>query len=246
MFHVLAKRRRCVPILKSFLLVLSFIEFSHATQASNTLRYRGDYTLGHEVNTFCPENNSQCYWLAPESSPEAITQLKRLVSEYNTKPYQAVCVVLEGSVNREIESQGFAANYDGVILVKQVYDECSKNKLITQYDLQHHRWVLESINHQPYTTQFKQAPTLDFGEQMFVEVFDGCRKFTARAKFEGAHLVFDQVSLEQTALEKETCNHDEEQIPFSENPWQVNIPKQGILQLRSNNWVLDFKLNDWR
>ena len=42
---------------------------------------RGAYTFGHEVNSFCPEKNSQCYWLGPNSSPDARAQLRQIYED---------------------------------------------------------------------------------------------------------------------------------------------------------------------
>ena len=39
---------------------------------------------------------------------------------------------------------------------------------VTESDLQHHRWVLESINGNPALTGDAPVPELDFGEQMTV------------------------------------------------------------------------------
>mgnify|MGYP000725132915 CR=1 FL=1 len=63
------------------------------------LRYRGQYTFGHEVNTFCPAINSQCYWLSPETAGQQREQLKQLVANSTGKAYEAICVVVEGKIN---------------------------------------------------------------------------------------------------------------------------------------------------
>ncbi len=57
--------------------------------------YRGDYTLGHEVNVFCPQVNAQCYWLGPNSSQAARAQLKRIYDEKKPGLYRPVCVIVE-------------------------------------------------------------------------------------------------------------------------------------------------------
>ena len=85
---------------------------------NKTLRYRGQYTLGHEVNTFCPAINSQCYWLSPDTNPQIRLQLKQLIAYNTNKIYQAICLVVEGKINRDSEvksSIGFATDYDGII-----------------------------------------------------------------------------------------------------------------------------------
>jgi hypothetical protein len=44
-------------------------------------------------------------------------QLKQLSATHTDRPYQSVCVVLSGRIDRETKSDGFAADYDGLNLV---------------------------------------------------------------------------------------------------------------------------------
>ena len=67
-----------------------------AFAGNKTLRYRGQYTLGHEVNIFCPAINSQCYWLSPETNAQIRLQLKQLIAYNTNKTYQDICLVVEG------------------------------------------------------------------------------------------------------------------------------------------------------
>jgi hypothetical protein len=48
--------------------------------ATESQRYRGDYTFGHEVNIFCPQINTQCYWLAPDTSQAVEPLFMQLLS----------------------------------------------------------------------------------------------------------------------------------------------------------------------
>ncbi len=209
------------------------------------LRYRGDYTLGHEVNQFCPKINSQCYWLGPVT-PQAIrAQLKELVEKHRSKPYDAVCVVIKGRIDRDSERQGFAADYDGLINIDHVYDECSNTHIVTQGDLQHHRWMLSAINNEPVdASQWNLLPTLDFGEQMFVEANDGCRQFSSWTILKDSEFLFQRVTFVNSF-----CISDkgpEELQGLSELNWAISLPKDGVLRLQSNELILDFKRNDWR
>ena len=63
-----------MPTLLVFL-ILGYVLPSYADEQA--LRYRGEYTYGHEVNTFCPKINSQCYWLNPTTSEEIRLQLRQ-------------------------------------------------------------------------------------------------------------------------------------------------------------------------
>jgi heat shock protein HslJ len=54
---------------------------------------------------------------------------------------------------------------------------------VTATDLQHHRWVLETINGDalPATESKSRIPELDFGEQMKVTGNTGCNQFNGQA-----------------------------------------------------------------
>ena len=131
-----------MPTLLVFL-ILGYVLPSYADEQA--LRYRGEYTYGHEVNTFCPKINSQCYWLNPTTSEEIRLQLRQLSENYTNKPYQSVSVVLQGDIDRETKSDGFAADYDGLITATKVFGVCQESEIVTQGDLQHHRWILAGI-----------------------------------------------------------------------------------------------------
>jgi len=216
-----------------------------APLSDNSVRYRGNYTLGHEVNSFCPQINTQCYWLSPTTPHPVQQQLKALSKQYSTKPYDAICVVIKGRIDRESERKGFAADYDGLVTIDDVYDECSQTNIIIPGDLQHHRWVLSSINNAPISIrQFNTLPILDFGEQMFVAVNDGCRQFSAVALLENEVLIFKQIEMINNACV--TDSGLSESLALSEKHWSITIPEHGFLKLQSGELVLDFKLNDWR
>ena len=87
-------------------------------------RYQGDYTLGHEVNTFCPEFGAQCYWLAPGTSAEVRGQLKSLYEQNTPGLYRPVCMVVAAEVDTVSERTGFAIDTDGLITIKRIYGLC--------------------------------------------------------------------------------------------------------------------------
>ena len=111
-----------------------------AIAGEHQLRYRGEYTYGHEVNIFCPAINSQCYWLSSETPDEVRVTLQNLSVELKARPYDSVCVVIEGEIDRQSARQGFAADYDGLVTVTRLFGLCAETTIITPGDLQHHRW----------------------------------------------------------------------------------------------------------
>lgn len=78
---------------------------------------RGYYVFGHEVRTFQPCGTETVYWVKAEADVS-----KRLREEYRqltTKPYEPVYVEVKGYF-AERATGGFAADYDGQIVVESV------------------------------------------------------------------------------------------------------------------------------
>ena len=80
-------------------------------------RYQGYYVFGHEVRTFQPCGSEQVYWVRAE---ETISKKLRTAHEkLTTKPYEPIFIEVQGHfIGRAAE--GFAAEYDGQIVIKTV------------------------------------------------------------------------------------------------------------------------------
>lgn len=100
-------------LIKFFLTVLMLT----ATGTLVGAEMRGLYVFGHEVRSLQLCGNEQVFWVqAP------VAQRQQLATEYHRiarRPYEAVYVELEGDFS-ERSSSGFAADYDGTILVREV------------------------------------------------------------------------------------------------------------------------------
>ena len=205
-------------------------------------RYRGAYTFGHEVNVFCPEINSQCYWLGPNSSQAAREQLKAIYRDKKPGLYKPVCVVVEGVIDRDSPREGFAGDYDGLIDVKSVDGACDDSATIVPGDLNHRRWVL--AEHNDIVIDAKADPViLDFGERLFVSITEGCRSFSGFARLDGNRIVFD-------GLENDPSACADSLPPGREFPgktsWQVVLDGRDRLELSTTGIHLVFRRDDWR
>ena len=232
-----------MPFLLVFLL-LGYVVPGYADEQA--LRYRGEYTYGHEVNTFCPKINSQCYWLNPATREQIRQQLRQLSTTHSNRPYQSVCLVLQGTIDRETKSDGFAADYDGLIKVDKVFGLCQDSEFVTQGDLQHHRWMLESINGVNIALAETGDPIfdLDFSEQMFVSLNSGCHKILGQAKLHEQYFL-----IKITQSNQQPCTSYEQEIEQSIN--EV-IGKESVisldgrhLRLKNGNTELQYLLKDW-
>ena len=214
------------------------------------LRYRGHYTFGHEVNTFCPAINSQCYWISPETALQQRQLLKQLATNNTSKAYQAICVVVEGKIKRDPEaknSMGFAASYDGLFTVSNIFGLCSKTRIVTHGDLQHHRWILNSINGSKIEAEKldNRIPEIDFGEQMTVTGNTGCNRFSGQATLQDDQFVIG--SMKPTMM---FCTASQNQMELKlkqvlSSKSKITIDDKKILILEAGDTRLAYRLYDW-
>ena len=229
---------------KLLLLLLLLVDTVACACSAVSQRYRGNYTLGHEVNTFCPDINSQCYWLSPDTDKRYRNQLKQIYQEKSTGLYKPVCVIVTGEIDRNSTRTGFAVDTDGLITITRVYGDCDSSKVVTQGDLQHHRWVLVAVDNKSISTKdWPVLPVLDFGERLFVEGGDGCRQFNGFAKLAG-----DQIEFNELELNKNRCGKGNTSVGLFSIPgsWRISIKEPRYLTLENRESTLLFMLDDWR
>jgi heat shock protein HslJ len=221
-------------------LVLSVLLVGCVTSAQGE-RYRGEYTYGHEVNVFCPEINSQCYWLGPNSSQDAREQLKQIYRDKKPGLYKPVCVVIDGVIDRDSTRNGFAADYDGLIDIESVQGACDETSAITPGDLNHRRWVLAVRNGIPVDAT-EPPVVLDFGERLFVEIADGCQRFSGFASISGDRILFHGLDFDRA----DCSAGDLSTRVFADRfEWRVTFDNDG-LSLSDDDTRLAFKRDDWR
>jgi len=180
---------------RTFLITVAIAVLASSVARTEPIRYRGEYTYGHEVNIFCPAINSQCYWLSSDTPTDVRDSLRSLAAQNTTKPYQPICAVIEAEIDRDTERDGFTADYDGLITVTKLFGRCDETSIVTQGDLQHHRWVLESINGKVLHADVPQdaRPDLEFGEQMHVSGNAGCNHISGRASLHDTTIRFEEI-----------------------------------------------------
>ena len=209
---------------------------------TESLRYRGDYTFGHEVNTFCPQINSQCYWLSADTSQAVREQLKSLYQKKTPGLYKPVCIVVEGIIDRSTPRSGFAADYDGLITITTLEGDCDSSTAIMPGDLNHHRWVL--VEHDGIAIDAKFLPVvLDFGERLFVEVSEACRKLSGLAELDDNRITFARLEAMQLNCDTSPAV---EPLFTQQGSWQVSLVGREVLLLKNNHARLGFKKHDWR
>lgn len=211
------------------------------------LRYRGQYTYGHEVNTFCPDINSQCYWVDRDTPAAVRATLKEIRPLETVSPFTPVCIVIEGRIDRETARSGFAADYDGLITVGRVFGPCDDTNIVTQGDLQHHRWILESINGVPLDLgePAGMMPELDFGERMTVTGNTGCNRISGQATLREQYFLIEHLAFTRRtcAPQRDTIERTLLQVVGDESV--IRIDRERNLILESDQALLRFRLRDW-
>jgi heat shock protein HslJ len=237
--------------LKNLIILLTLLSTAIPAFADEQpLRYRGYYTFGHKVNTFCPAINSQCYWISPETTLQQHQLLKQLVANNTSKANQAICIVVAGKINRDPEAKnsiGFAAEYDGLFTVTNIFGLCSKTSIVTHGDLQHHRWILESINGNKIDAEKMDntIPEIDFGEQMTVSGNTGCNRFSGLATLQDDQFVIGPMKSTMmfcTAWQNE-IELKLKQVLSSKS--KITIDDKKSLILEAGDTRLSYRLNDW-
>jgi len=227
--------------------------FSSGT-ANDTLRYRGEYTYGHEVRVFCPAINSQCYWVDTDTPASALAVLNEIATRdknatvSGSAPYTPVCVVIEARIDRETLRTGFAANYDGLISVARVFDRCDETDIVTQGDLQHHRWLLDSINGETLDVDARDGIVhdLDFGERMTVSGNSGCNRFRGQAVLREEFFAIDRIASTRRVCAPAQNDVERTVLLVLGGESEIRIDDERHLILKSRHAVLRYFLSDWK
>ncbi len=116
--------RRAASLALVFLCALSF--WPSAIGLVQAESFRGFYVFGHEVRTFQPCGSEMVYWV--KSGAEVSTRLREEHHKLTAIPYQPVYVEVKGHF-AEKAAAGFAADYDGQIVIEAVHLVRAKNEI---------------------------------------------------------------------------------------------------------------------
>ena len=123
----------------------------------------------------------------------------------------------------------------------------SPTGLVVAADLQHHRWILESINGEPVVADDfdDTVPELDFGEQMHVSGNTGCNRVSGKAELRDE---FFQIPM--LAGTRRLCSpaRNELELTMQKVLGQesiISIDTDKRLILTTDEVVLRFRLRDW-
>ncbi|MBW2198948.1 MAG: META domain-containing protein [Deltaproteobacteria bacterium] len=103
--------------LLSVLVFLSAITLFAPVSGGQAENYHGFYRFGHEVRTFQPCGSEQVYWVRAEGKIDK--ELREAHQKLTAKPYAPIYAEVRGRL-MDRAAEGFAANYDGQIVIESI------------------------------------------------------------------------------------------------------------------------------
>jgi heat shock protein HslJ len=114
-------------------------------------------------------------------------------------------------------------------------------------DLQHHRWILESINGEPIPTDGEDGmiPELDIGEQMQVTGNSGCNRMFGKAELRDGYF-----QIPVLAGTRRLCSPASNELEITVQGVlgqlsEITLDADKSLTLATDTIVLRFRLRDW-
>ena len=222
-------------------------EVAIAGAPEDNLRYRGDYTYGHEVNVFCPDISSQCYWLGENTPADVRDTLQQRATWDSTGHFKPVCVLVEGAIDRRSPRTGFAADYDGFIAIYSLIGSCAELSLVIESDLQHHRWMLDSVDDETLVVDDMEGmvPDLDFGEGMQVTGNTGCNRFTGKAELHGEYFRIPSLASTRRFCSPPLNDLETRLQTVLSGTSRISLDEESNLTLSTDETILRYRPSDW-
>jgi heat shock protein HslJ len=118
---------------------------------------------------------------------------------------------------------------------------------VTDVDLQHHRWVLESINGEalPSVESGGKIPELDFGEQMTVTGNTGCNQLSGKGVLRGGFFLIEAMASTQRLCSPEWNDIERKLQTVLGAGSTISLGTDKNLTLKTTGVILTFRLQDW-
>ena len=125
--------------------------------------------------------------------------------------------------------------------------EIAETKVIVESDLQHHRWLLDSINGEalPQDHAEDKIPELDFGEQMHVSGSTGCNRYNGKAVLRDGYFQIESMASTRRMCAPPADELERLFITMLGQDSRISIDGDRNLILESGKTVLIFRLRDW-
>ena len=107
--------------MRMILLAITTISVLASCTSTDRQKIRGSYVWGHETETFTPCGSSQSLWVVGDVALlQPLRDIAAEQSQFKGQPYLPIYLEVAGTIEPQA-SDGFAADYDGVLRITHVY-----------------------------------------------------------------------------------------------------------------------------
>ncbi|MEZ8144249.1 heat-shock protein HslJ [Enterovibrio norvegicus FF-33] len=116
---------------------------------------------------------------------------------------------------------------------------------VSTVNMQHHNWVLESVDGQPLSLpEGFAAPSLEIGESFTANGHAGCNRYFGQGELKGEQFRIDKMASTMMACPEPAMAIEGVMTNVLGDWSDVTLTKQ-TLQLKNGEHVLSFQLRDW-
>lgn len=135
-----------------------------------------------------------------------------------------------------------------IMLLGLLASACSSaQSTVTTEDLQHHRWVLESIDGEPLPEvgETGKIPELDFGEQMRVSGNLGCNQMNGQAVLRDGYFLIEAMATTRMMCSPPWSDIELKLQILLGSESTASLDENRNLTLKSADTTLVYRLADW-
>ncbi|WP_028025271.1 META domain-containing protein [Enterovibrio calviensis] len=116
---------------------------------------------------------------------------------------------------------------------------------VSVVNMQHHNWVLESVDGQPLNLpEGFAAPSLEIGESFTANGHGGCNRYFGQGELKGDQFRIDKMASTMMACPEPAMNLEGVMTDVLGDWSDVTLTKQKLV-LKNDEHVLSFQLRDW-
>ncbi|AMG32043.1 META domain-containing protein [Grimontia hollisae] len=116
---------------------------------------------------------------------------------------------------------------------------------VSQANMQHHNWVLESVDGQPLNLpEGFAAPNLEIGESFTANGHGGCNRYFGQAELKGDKFRIDKMASTMMACPEPAMKLETVMTDVLSDWSNITLTNQKLV-LENGEHVLTFQLRDW-
>ena len=138
------------------------------------------------------------------------------------------------------------SEHEVLFTVSRLHGLCDRPRIVTQGDLQHHRWVLEALNGEKIDPVILNnvIPELEIGEQMMAAGNSGCNRFFGQAVLRENRFIIEKVATTRMMCPPAQNNMERLLLQLLGQESKITIDADRTLFLNTSETRLQFRLED--